>query len=447
MVWPRGYQAEPYLRGCFEKFVIGKGKGKKNNAFINMVENSISMSEIYERNVQHCETALGIKVKNLHLAKHRADSTQVPVGRFTITFDALCMTARDIAETRDDLEAEIALGFLTDVEGESGAEAQCQMGMLGDSGDEAMLVQRFTDDEDLDLAEAPFECQAFIDRVQFLFLEGGCKNTGYTKVALDNIKNQKTFIVKNKAITVGLNRGLPDAVFKRCLQRMGSWTKIAISVLKAEFPDFELLQAFQVLSLHTHHKRKAIVDTIGRDNQDKREEMKKGEHCERLSLAFDGQREELRNEIEVHRPLATNLFGGGMSQKEAWCEAWRRTQKRPDVRLKYTAHSLGPCLLRWKTWFPATTGCEGNFAVILKNITPQQRGSCEETLEEIAKVTIDRKEHNETEVIAEAQKIWVAYFGKSRAGIEIPNPASLRGDSDVLKDTITKTNKFEIITQ
>ena len=123
---------------------------------MNLVENSLIFSGMYERNVREVK-AHGIIVKSWNLAKHRADSTQVPQGRLIITHEALVKTAEEVSLCRDGLEEELADRFITDSGGLLGAEEHVMSGMMADMGDEAMLLQRFCDDDDLDPAEAPFE--------------------------------------------------------------------------------------------------------------------------------------------------------------------------------------------------------------------------------------------------------------------------------------------------
>ena len=170
ITWPHGFKGDPFLQRCFEQYVIGRSgpRTKRSNSFMSLVENNMVFSAMYERHVK--TTALhGIVVKNLHLAHHRADSTQVPLGRFTLTHVALMRTAEDIVKTRTGEDRECAIDFLTSQSGAAGAEDMLMMGMLADAGDEAMILQRFTDDDELDPAEPPFECRAFLDRIEYLF--------------------------------------------------------------------------------------------------------------------------------------------------------------------------------------------------------------------------------------------------------------------------------------
>ena len=50
-----------------------------------------------------------------------------------------------------------------------------------------------------------------------------------------------------------------DRIITRCLGRLSKWVQLAREVLRAEFPDFEVAQAFGALRLRTRHEQRELT--------------------------------------------------------------------------------------------------------------------------------------------------------------------------------------------
>jgi hypothetical protein len=142
--------------------------------------------------------------KDLQLAKQLFDSTQKPMGRFCLSFEALVLTAAQIATRRAGKpEGKAAATFL---HFSSDLEHIVQMGMLADAGDEGMMFTRFCDSETMDPAMLSFEIRKFLHRIRILFIDGHAVHLGYTKVMLTAVQAVKLVIfpgLAGAALTIG----------------------------------------------------------------------------------------------------------------------------------------------------------------------------------------------------------------------------------------------------
>ena len=97
-----------------------------------------------------------------------------------------------------------------------------------------------------------------------LFLEGACLKTGFTKIMIDLLKKPMTYVVRGKMLQCGCAAGPSAADAEWCLARMGCYVRSAVSVINAEFCDFNVLSAFSIFHLRsdsrrTHHKASSAI--------------------------------------------------------------------------------------------------------------------------------------------------------------------------------------------
>ena len=135
-----------------------------------------------------------------------------------------------MAEKRKkDKSGQLARQYLEDLT----QEQLTQLALLADAGDERLLLVRAMD-RNLNAAEISTHVTAFIDRITALFQQRGALESGYTQHILRLIQQQ------------GVRIFLPNAVRKfgevdndvvdRCLERMRSWSRLAMEVLKQNLP-------------------------------------------------------------------------------------------------------------------------------------------------------------------------------------------------------------------
>ena len=71
--------------------------------------------------------------------------------------------------------------------------------------------------------------------------------TGYTAFMLKLLKRQRILFIDRKMTKMGgKTQAEMRPIIDTCLQRMRNWVVLARSVVRAEFPHFESMQAFDV---------------------------------------------------------------------------------------------------------------------------------------------------------------------------------------------------------
>ncbi len=335
------------------------------------------------------------------------------------------MTANYIqAKRRGEAEGKHAEAFLLAFD----AEACLQLGMVADAGDESIQLTRYCDAEDMDIAILSDEVARFEKNIGFLFdvAQAGCTQvTGYTQLALQAIRRVRTFIVAGVPVTFGCPAGAPDAMVKRCLQRMSCWTVLARSVLQSEFPDFDILVAFDVFSLAVRRRNRRTTrdDTTAAANVWER-------HVARLASAFEVDATQLARQTQAHLPIAASFYDAGTAgtMQDAWRAAVRRTMGTHTCQEKRPSDTLRVVLIKWFTIIPSTSGVEQGFAKMLHTLRSQQRGASEASEADTAKVVLDRPSalSERERVAAKARCVWTKLYGKARA-----HPSQPRFDKGV----------------
>ena len=127
------------------------------------------------------------------------------------------------------------------------SEHVLQLSMLADCTDEALVLLRLVDDEQCDSAELGNYVQGFADRIQALILNKLILDTGYTKFTLDMLSEGKVaFFASGDARRL---RPCDQEMTDRCLDHMKVWVRLALEVLRTEFPHYGLFSSFGVTSL------------------------------------------------------------------------------------------------------------------------------------------------------------------------------------------------------
>ncbi len=75
-----------------------------------------------------------------------------------------------------------------------------------------------------------------------------CQLRLYAAHALDDFEAADDGILQEWGTQVAVS-GPPAALIEHCLQRLSSWTTLALGTLRGEFPNFEVLQTFNMFCL------------------------------------------------------------------------------------------------------------------------------------------------------------------------------------------------------
>ena len=171
--------------------------------------------------------------------------------RHALFLDSYCATAYHIAAARrGNPEGNDACAYLTFVSGNEGLQRLLVMGMMADGGDEIFRFLRAWDTEEVDPSATCRLLGNMAQKLDYLFVQGYCRELGFTALVLEDLRRVRTFVVNGHAVSVGCAGGVSEAIFQRALAIMCAWLTLMLEVLKAEFPSFELLHAFCVFDIN-----------------------------------------------------------------------------------------------------------------------------------------------------------------------------------------------------
>ena len=342
-VLKKPWQADLCLSTLFEKTVWHE------TSVIQIIDRSDVFRQWFR---EYCGQAGGKpSASNLSSAKHRFESCSKPLRRLILHLVAVFKTCHRIAITRDSShEGGLVRRWLTTVS----SEDLLQLALLADATDEGLLLVRQMDTEQLDLATLLSTVEAFTERVDYLFNQGGCMTVenSFTQHCMSLLGSGQLQVLprseKDGEHWV-LGRPSEEAV-RRCTSRMSIWAKLAKTVVDAEFPDFLALNAFAVFALSDEER--AVVE--GPVNET---------HCQRLAKLFSVDPQGLASQLARLRPTAQAIKNSSKcSNHEAWQKAVQRT-KMARAGLGATLEALQKVVMRYLVWSSSTAGVEQRFSV------------------------------------------------------------------------------------
>ncbi len=378
-------------------------------SIMNVIENSFLFKSDFAVNVQRIERGpLRANIRALRMAKHRFESISTPAGRFVLLFDAILATACHIHETRRGREASVHAGFFLQY---ITPTRLLLMSMLADASDEGIALTRHMDDEDADCADLNDTISNFVARVRFLFgrSDPQCLKLGYTAHMLQILSTPRTFFVDGQPKTIGAVRGVEEGVIAACLRKLGIWVDLAVEVVSAEFPSWELQQAFAIFSLapEKRHVASRTTDAI-REHR--------GQCIRRLAGCIGVPAEQLESEWAAHLPTARMVFlRQGCTYLEAWRSALETTGARRSSSEAYPSDALRAVLVRYGTSKISSSGVEQAFARGRAILGDSRLCGSESYEFDTMKVVLDRKPHEQDATIALAREIYVFTFGLARS--------------------------------
>ncbi len=217
------------------------------------------------------------------------------------------------------------------------------LAMLADAGDESLMLARFYDTGAHDPGSAVEQHEQFRMRIDFLFVQGNCRDFGFTRHALTILESVYTIPLLNCTKTIG--GGVSAADFDACLQRMRAWVFMATLTIQAEFPRYDVTHCCSIFRLDDSNDRQAL-DGRGRWVCIMRFAQ---------VLKLDAQR--LQAQIDMVYPFAAGLksHSKGMSTMDAWRQAVTRLSADKTKRFYGKVNTLRKALLRACAWQGSTT--------------------------------------------------------------------------------------------
>ena len=93
-------------------------------------------------------------------------------------------------------------------------------------------------------------------------MDEGCLavDASFTKIAITTLHTILMWSLKHIPMSMGSPSGPRAETIQRCLQRMVCWVRVASSICRAEFPDFQITQSFRIFNLEGAQERGRYED-------------------------------------------------------------------------------------------------------------------------------------------------------------------------------------------
>ena len=225
-------------------------RGKQS--ILQRIKNSIDFTALLEAAIkEHSNIAGGTHgIKNVSSALHRFDSILEPMGRLVLLLDPIISVAYRIAVLRaGKQEAKDAIEFLGYIAGTDGSERLLMLAGCADAGDMAMRLLRFFDTEQFDPAAMTWNIQQFLNKIDWAFNVGNIAShdQAFTCIMKQSLVRTRTLVIQGRTLCIG--GPVTEATISKVLNRLRAWVVLATAAVKAEFPEWEILQAFAALRL------------------------------------------------------------------------------------------------------------------------------------------------------------------------------------------------------
>ena len=242
----RPWKADDDLNWHLETFVSG------NRSIVQKIDRSLDLRRMFTKHCSELESGFLANRKllvSLRSAKHRFESLASPLGTFVVWLHAYIMTAREVIVMRTGVEVQCIVEFLHNID-----TRKCvMMAMMADAADDALCFTRGVDSWDnFDPSKINGDVYCFLVRIVELYVKGKvCTTMSYTQYMLESLRLKPVVVPvgQNNFKTIGNRDGIPQDIIRDCLQKMSCWVKLCVHVMRAEFPDFELIQRFTVFDL------------------------------------------------------------------------------------------------------------------------------------------------------------------------------------------------------
>ena len=390
------------------------------------IHNSHQWAQIFKQYADDIDEKIGPQVSNLKAAKHRHDSFMKPKCRFVLYLDAFIAVSRHMVSKGGDYKP-LGVNFLDYIN----EEVAVQAAMLADASCEGLEFVRKMDDEDTDLSEVNCAVGDFLLKLETLFVHEQCVHvTGFTQFMLNRLQTPCQWKSGGGAVKV---LGGQDAtwdkagVIKRCLQRMRGFTKIAMHVTKAEFPDFEICMSFEVFGREMVKQSSSIPD-VAKLSEEAKKQLGK------LATFYNVSESGLLNQYAEHVPFA--------KQQLLRCE---ETRKMGDVWAAVLKNRLVPdaelfyVIGRFMMYTASTAQVEQNFSALKRSFNEQRLSLSNDKESRVAKLVLENMSDDDPSkqhILKEAQQTYVLHFSAHRGGYKtridkgVQKPASTIGDTE-----------------
>ena len=441
----RPWQADEETQDVVDTLITGK------QSLTMLFSNSPALQGYLQSNIDKLDGGGGAKPGGLAsgIRKHRYDSTQMPLARQVLRHQANVATAIQLAQAyKGDHIALCCEYFLFYVSGQEGIRRLLLLAMLADAGDEASLLVRAQDESMADPANTAFLVASFVRRVQALFLEGSCWRAGFTEIMLETLKKPMGYVVRGTPLQCGNLAGPAQADLEHCLRKLSCWVRSAISVLRAEFPDFTLLHSFSVFKLDaddlgSRHKRNSVVAAGHAQATEKISTLAAAFGCDGDAFAAQFSQVQLMAQAVAREECSTN-------DRDAWRIALQRLQRRRHWKGRFVdVEKVVAAYLGWQT---GTGDVERAFSTHDGLFCGHRRKSMSRQREQdVITLSTDYVQREAAGTVEAAIEIWKKLFynatgqGKVREGrrddVGIKRRLSARGKGATMANLLAKRRR------
>ena len=294
------------------------------------------------------------------------------------------------------------------------------LGMLADAAIEMDAFVHMCDSAEFDEAMLQSKLDVLYATLRRLFVDGMCFEVpGLTWLAVQTLCRPRTYVLNGVPKTVGSATGPSHILKGETLKRMRAWTVVALAVIGAEFPEWELMATFRVFDLQSGcAAAKQSPQPIGRERQGL---------LTKLANVLQLPAAELIDQFHVFEPMAIrNKKINNCSNFAAWSSAVLPTQSRQTTakaKEKYTASCLIPVLARYGAWVSSSSEVERGFAKTSKIRGGQSEDLNTSNEESILLLQSDLpQKHEVPELISAACKLWAKFYGRPRVARQHRQP-------------------------
>lgn len=383
----RPFEADPVLSDIMTSVFLGK------DAIVPTIENSYLAKNRLEHHCSNIPTATKTIIRSMSLARQRYDSTQKPIGRFCLYLIPLLTTAIEMSREKkgEDAGARASafLAFCTE-------ETLLTISMIADAGDEGSQLCRSFDRELPASEDLANEIATFITRISHLFAldEPVCVLTGYTHHMITLLSEREILLptLDGKSVrSLGGPGSITAELVVQCLKRMQTWVRLAKMVIQHEFPEWDLVSAFQLFNVTGGKK---LLSTQTQET-----------HINRISKFFDLDVMQFRTQFydlaALARVHAQNASCDSFSAWQAIIKQVLSSKKRRD---QHPCDAVQVALSRWAAWSPSSSGVEQSFGHLTHFATARQSHASEACECNEAVLLLDHCEDLEEQQIALARK-------------------------------------------
>lgn len=393
----RPWNADEKLKEVMNYMCRGPG------SMARLINDSMELKRLFAEHCQTSESHLRTAIASFRAAGHRFESHAKPLGRTCLFFHAVVKTALHVMNARSDSSAKKAKQWLLWVS----EEHLLQAAMLADAADTSLALTRSLDTEFVDPANLAGELKQYLQEIRSLFVEGRCATVfGFTSTVLSQLKSPILFHVGKTLKTLG-SSGVDRTILDRCMGRMQAWVKLAAAAIQAEFPNFEICQAFEIFNL------KGVGPTAVDSH------MKVLAHTYKLDLLqLQSQWADLYPRAQMeYKEQVGSLNNANDMVRDANKDAWRTAMQRYGTCRSHPCDVLMVALQNYFCCTPSTSGIEQSFSLGQNRYTMQRRSSLPGNEELVLRLIFGlptQSKADKVEICKLARVAWASQYGFPR---------------------------------